>query len=133
MFIEALNYIRKNLRNSQLKPKEVFFVGFEQTGCSIDILHPQDPATQTKKEFNRRIRKAATFCGAYYVDSRWLPGIITNCKQTSRSVRRMRLLDKNLRVAPTKPFFNFSRKVASKFTREFSRLCRILLELKLCN
>lgn len=96
-----------------------------QTGRSTDILLSQNPNTQTKKEFNTRIRKAARSCGAYYIDSRWLPGIITNCKQTSGSVRRMRLLSKNLRVAPTKPFPNFSRKVASKFTREFSRLRRI--------
>lgn len=167
IFLQALRYIRKSLRNRRLKPNEVIFVDTRefvqkapteakkflllktdawwryrrvqhtklkysttltdllQTGCSINILLSQNPNTQTKKEFNTRIRKAARFCGAYYIDSRWLPGIITNCKQTSRSVRRMRLLSKNLRVAPTKPFPNFSRKVASKFTREFSRLCRI--------
>lgn len=173
IFSNALRYIRKNIRNRRLKPKEVIFVDTReftpkdpveakrfllfktgawwryrrvqytklkyfttsidllQTGCSISILIPEYYSVEIKKEFNTRIRKAATFCGAYYVDSRWLPGIITNRKQTSRSVRRMRLLDKNLRVAPRKPFANFSRKVASKFTREFSRLCRIFAGIQL--
>jgi ribosomal protein S2 len=113
-------------RAQYTKPKHpTTSTDFLQTGRSTDILIPEYSSVEVKEEFNTRIRRAATSCGAYYVDSRWLPGIITNRKQTSGSVRRLRLLDKNLRVAPRKPFANFSRKVASKFTREFSRLRRI--------
>jgi small subunit ribosomal protein S2 len=44
----------------------------------------------TKRQASERIAEAAKRCGQYYVNHRWLGGMLTNWKTVSQSIRRLR-------------------------------------------
>jgi small subunit ribosomal protein S2 len=50
----------------------------------------------TKRQAQERIAEAATRCGQYYVNHRWLGGMLTNWKTISQSIKRLRELDERL-------------------------------------
>jgi small subunit ribosomal protein S2 len=50
----------------------------------------------TKRQAQERIAEAATRCGQYYVNHRWLGGMLTNWKTISQSIKRLRELDEKL-------------------------------------
>ncbi len=50
----------------------------------------------TKTQAQDQVRDAAKRCGQYYVNSRWLGGMLTNWKTVSNSIARLRELDEIL-------------------------------------
>ena len=50
----------------------------------------------TKRQASEAIRDAAKRCGQYYVDHRWLGGMLTNWKTVSVSIKRLREIDAQL-------------------------------------
>ena len=50
----------------------------------------------TKRQASARISEAAKRCGQYYVDHRWLGGMMTNWQTISNSIKRLRALDDQL-------------------------------------
>jgi len=56
----------------------------------------------TKRQAQERIAEAATRCGQYYVNHRWLGGMLTNWKTISQSIKRLRDISEKLDSAGTK-------------------------------
>jgi small subunit ribosomal protein S2 len=50
----------------------------------------------TKRPAQERVAEAAKRCGQYYVNHRWLGGMLTNWKTISHSIKRLRELDEQL-------------------------------------
>jgi small subunit ribosomal protein S2 len=50
----------------------------------------------TKRAASDKIAEAAKRCGQYYVNHRWLGGMLTNWKTISQSIKRLRELDERL-------------------------------------
>ncbi len=50
----------------------------------------------TKRQASEQIAEAAKRCAQYYVNSRWLGGMLTNWKTISASINRLRKLDEQL-------------------------------------
>jgi small subunit ribosomal protein S2 len=50
----------------------------------------------TKRQASDKIAEAARRCGQYYVNHRWLGGMLTNWKTISQSIKRLRELDERL-------------------------------------
>ena len=76
----------------------------------------------TKRQASLPIAEAAKRCGQYYVNHRWLGGMLTNWKTASVSIRRLRELDELL----TKDDVGFTKKELLKIERERDKLDRSL-------
>ena len=50
----------------------------------------------TKKQACDVVKEAATRCGQYYVNHRWLGGMLTNWKTVSKSIRTLRKIEEQL-------------------------------------
>ncbi len=50
----------------------------------------------TKRQAQEPIAEAAKRCGQYYVNHRWLGGMLTNWKTVSQSIRRLREMDQRI-------------------------------------
>ncbi|KLN61478.1 30S ribosomal protein S2 [Kiloniella spongiae] len=50
----------------------------------------------TKRQASEKMAEAAKRCGQYYVNHRWLGGMLTNWKTVSNSIRRLKELDERL-------------------------------------
>src|SRR3990167_7558250 len=50
----------------------------------------------TKRQASQRIKEAANLCGQFYVNHRWLGGMLTNWKTISHSIKRLRELDEQM-------------------------------------
>ena len=50
----------------------------------------------TKRQASERVAEAAKKCGQYYVNHRWLGGMMTNWKTMSNSIKRLRTLEEQL-------------------------------------
>ncbi len=50
----------------------------------------------SKRQASERVAEAAKRCGQYYVNHRWLGGMLTNWQTISRSIRRLREMDEKL-------------------------------------
>ena len=50
----------------------------------------------TKRQASEKVAEAAKRCGQYYVNHRWLGGMLTNWKTISQSIKRLRELDERL-------------------------------------
>jgi small subunit ribosomal protein S2 len=50
----------------------------------------------TKRQASEAVRDAANTCGQYYVDHRWLGGMLTNWKTISVSIKRLREFEEQL-------------------------------------
>ncbi len=51
----------------------------------------------TKRQASERVAEAAGRCGQYYVNHRWLGGMLTNWKTMSNSIRRLREVEAELK------------------------------------
>ena len=56
----------------------------------------------TKRQAQEPIAEAAKRCGQYYVNHRWLGGMLTNFKTISHSIKRLRELDERI-ARPSRP------------------------------
>ncbi|MEI6558063.1 MAG: 30S ribosomal protein S2 [Rhodospirillaceae bacterium] len=80
----------------------------------------------TKRQAQERIAEAASRCGQYYVNHRWLGGMLTNWKTISQSIKRLREMEERLVEANT----GLTKKETLQLTRERDKLERALGGIK---
>jgi small subunit ribosomal protein S2 len=80
----------------------------------------------TKRQAQEPIAEAAKRCGQYFVNHRWLGGMLTNWKTISNSIRRLRELDEHI----GRENQGFTKKELLNLTRERDKLERALGGIK---
>ena len=80
----------------------------------------------TKRQAQERIADAAKRCGQYYVNHRWLGGMLTNWKTISQSIKRLRELDEKLTSSSGK----LTKREILTMTRDRDKLERALGGIK---
>lgn len=81
----------------------------------------------TKKQASRFVAKAALSCESYFVNQRWLGGMLTNWKTISTSLNKLIQLEKSEQNGD---FLNYSKKEAANFIKQKDRLHKYLGGLK---
>jgi len=81
----------------------------------------------TKRQAAERVAEAAKRCGQYYVNHRWLGGMMTNWQTISNSIRRLRELDDKL---AGEALAGLTKKELLNLTRERDKLERALGGIK---
>lgn len=82
----------------------------------------------TKRQASDPVAEAAKRCGQYYVNHRWLGGMLTNWKTISQSIKRLRVLDE--RLNDPEQAQGLTKKELLKMTRERDKLERALGGIK---
>jgi len=80
----------------------------------------------TKRQASEQVADAAKRCGQYYVNHRWLGGMMTNWRTISNSIRRLRELDGRLGEGVQ----GLTKKETLNLTRERDKLERALGGIK---
>jgi small subunit ribosomal protein S2 len=80
----------------------------------------------TKRQASEAVADAARRCAQYYVNHRWLGGMLTNWKTITNSIRRLRQLDEML----VGEVHGFTKKELLQLTRERDKLERALGGIK---
>jgi small subunit ribosomal protein S2 len=83
----------------------------------------------TKRQASDPIAQAAKRCGQYYVNHRWLGGMMTNWKTISNSIRRLKTLEEQLGEG-NEELAGLTKKEMLKLTREHEKLDRSLGGIK---
>ena len=73
----------------------------------------------TKKQAQECIREEAERCGMYYVNQRWLGGMLTNFPTIRKAVKKMSTIDK---MATDGTFDNFSKREKLQISRQRAKL-----------
>jgi small subunit ribosomal protein S2 len=82
----------------------------------------------TKRQAQNPVAEAAKRCGQYYVNHRWLGGMLTNWKTISHSIKRLRDLEVQLADPATQQ--GFTKKELLNLSRERDKLERALGGIK---
>lgn len=80
----------------------------------------------TKRQASEKISDSAKRCGQYYVNHRWLGGMMTNWQTISKSIKRLRELDEKFVSGNT----GLTKKELLRLTRERDKLDRALGGIK---
>ena len=80
----------------------------------------------TKRQASNMVADAAQRCGQYYVNHRWLGGMLTNWKTISNSIKRLRELEERLETENA----GLTKKELLRLTRERDKLDRALGGIK---
>ncbi|OIN07761.1 30S ribosomal protein S2 [Oceanisphaera psychrotolerans] len=104
MFNDALNY----LGNVASKKGKILFVG-------------------TKRAASEAVKEAATKCDQFYVNHRWLGGMLTNWKTVRQSINRLKELESQSQDGT---FDKLTKKEALMRTREMEKLEKSLGGIK---
>ena len=80
----------------------------------------------TKRQAQEPVAEAAKRCGQYYVNYRWLGGMLTNFKTISQSIRRLREFDDRI----TQQEAGLTKRELLELTRERDKLERALGGIK---
>jgi small subunit ribosomal protein S2 len=80
----------------------------------------------TKRQASEKVAESAKRCGQYYVNHRWLGGMLTNWKTISNSIKRLRDLDEQLEAGGV----GLTKKEQLQRTRERDKLERALGGIK---
>jgi small subunit ribosomal protein S2 len=80
----------------------------------------------TKRQASDKVADAAKRCGQYYVNHRWLGGMLSNWKTISNSIKRLRQYDDRLAEAEA----GLTKKELLQMTRERDKLERALGGIK---
>jgi small subunit ribosomal protein S2 len=80
----------------------------------------------TKRQAQEAITEAAKRCGQYYVNYRWLGGMLTNFKTISASIKRLRELEERLTAEET----GLTKRELLSLTRDRDKLERALGGIK---
>jgi small subunit ribosomal protein S2 len=80
----------------------------------------------TKRQAQEAVAEAAKRCGQYYVDHRWLGGMLTNFKTISASIKRLRELDERV----NSPEAGITKRELLELTRDRDKLERALGGIK---
>jgi len=83
----------------------------------------------TKRQAGIPVAEAAKRCGQYYVNHRWLGGMMTNWKTISNSIRRLKDLEEQL-SEDSEELSGLTKKEMLKLTREHEKLDRSLGGIK---
>ena len=83
----------------------------------------------TKRQAAEPVAEAAKRCGQYYVNHRWLGGMMTNWKTISNSIRRLKTLEEQL-SENNEETVGLTKKEMLKLTREHEKLDRSLGGIK---
>lgn len=81
----------------------------------------------TKPAASKAIAEAAQSCGQYFVNHRWLGGMMTNWNTVSQSIRRLRVLEERL---DGEELHEMTKKEALQLSREREKLERTLGGIK---
>jgi small subunit ribosomal protein S2 len=84
----------------------------------------------TKRQASDIIMESAKRCGQYYVNHRWLGGMLTNWKTISKSIKRLRELDDQLSEANAEEITGLTKKELLNLNRERDKLERALGGIK---
>ena len=99
--VPMLHHALKNVRDIAANGGRVLFVG-------------------TKRQAADKIAETAQRCGQYYVNHRWLGGMMTNWKTISHSIKRLREIDEQLGAEDVR--VNLTKKEVLNMTRERDKL-----------
>src|SRR5215475_9174673 len=80
----------------------------------------------TKRSASDKIAEAAKRCGQFYVNHRWLGGMLTNWKTISNSIKRLKTVDEQLSQGQS----GLTKKEVLNLTRERDKLERALGGIK---
>jgi small subunit ribosomal protein S2 len=80
----------------------------------------------TKRQAQEPIAEAAKRCGQYYVNHRWLGGMLTNFKTVSQSIKRLREFDERLKEQQS----GLTKRELLELTRDRDKLERALGGIK---
>jgi small subunit ribosomal protein S2 len=80
----------------------------------------------TKRQAQEAIAEAAKRCGQYYVNYRWLGGMLTNFKTISQSIKRLRELDERIQQEGS----GLTKRELLELTRDRDKLERALGGIK---
>src|ERR1700730_12906364 len=80
----------------------------------------------TKRQAQEPVADAAKRCGQYYVNSRWLGGMLTNFKTISQSIKRLRELEERI----TQEQIGLTKRELLELTRDRDKLERALGGIK---
>jgi len=80
----------------------------------------------TKRQASDAVAEAAARCGQYFVNHRWLGGMLTNWKTVSHSIKRLRELDEQLKSEQR----GLTKRELLSLTRERDKLERALGGIK---
>ncbi len=80
----------------------------------------------TKRQAQEAVAEAAKRCGQYYVDHRWLGGMLTNFKTISLSIKRLREMDDRI----NQPGSGLTKRELLELTRDRDKLERALGGIK---
>jgi len=80
----------------------------------------------TKRQAQEPIAEAAKRCGQYYVNHRWLGGMLTNFKTISQSIKRLKDVDEKLSAGAS----GFTKRELLELTRDRDKLERALGGIK---
>ena len=80
----------------------------------------------TKRQASGPLTTAANACGQYYVNHRWLGGMLTNWRTISNSIKRLRVLEEQLSEETS----GLTKKEVLQLTRERDKLERALGGIK---
>ncbi len=80
----------------------------------------------TKRQASEKVAEAAKRCGQYYVNHRWLGGMLTNWKTISNSIKRLRVVEEQLAEEQS----GLTKKELLVLTRERDKLERALGGIK---
>ncbi len=83
----------------------------------------------TKRQAGQPVAEASKRCGQYYVNHRWLGGMMTNWKTISNSIRRLKTLEEQLSES-NEEITGLTKKEMLKLTREHEKLDRSLGGIK---
>ncbi len=83
----------------------------------------------TKRQASRTIAESAKRCGQYYVDHRWLGGMLTNWKTMSNSIRRLKELEEQF-AGENLDSLGLTKKETLRLVRERDKLDRALGGIK---
>ncbi len=84
----------------------------------------------TKRQASDIVLESARRCGQYYVNHRWLGGMLTNWKTISKSIKRLRDLDDQLSEANSEEITGLTKKELLNLNRERDKLERALGGIK---
>ncbi len=106
--ISAIREAYEAVRKSVLDGRAVLFVG-------------------TKRQAQQAVEREATRCGMYFVTNRWLGGMLTNFATITKSIQRLKRLEK---MEVDGSFENLTKKEVARVLKEKARLERNLGGIK---
>jgi small subunit ribosomal protein S2 len=72
----------------------------------------------TKPQASEKVKEAAKRCGQYYINHRWLGGLLTNWKTVNQSIKRMKEMEERLESGTS----GITKKEALDLHREYTKL-----------